>query len=1163
MTLKLWISVLTLIVILPLSISAQAEEIDTSRSNYALLWEISGNGLAAPSYLFGSMHVRYNAVFEFPDSLYTCLQTCDAIANEVHLDSAMQRFYEVYYGREELEVDSSYIKLTAQKSAKTDSLDQLYELDHPAEDFDIRDFFKGLVRLDDIEERGFQRTMLDAHLVEKARALGLRQYGLEDMDEHMYEPEYRATISPTPLKSFLFGNNFNTLLDIYYQGDIAAVEKFMRASPGAGSQFALIPRNYIMCNSMETIMRDKEERLFTVVGAAHLPGSEGVIQILKDRGYTLRKVEATFTGLRDSFQIEEKARIWQKKTAADQTYTYALPWSFEYQQIDGSSQSFYASDIGQGLNYLVMKTALLPDQYEGFDKWFFEEDGYEIEEKEEIVHQGIEGHSYLMKRPGFEPEHYLGYTFIADQELYYLQIGSYKKEELSSNPNVDQLLEQFEVIQFNNGKWVSVVDTLGGFRVRLPSNYNYTRSYRNDTYDYAKAEDYPLHIYRAGFNEEKASVWVHYYDLKTGTTPISPTTRLNEAKAELTEQYGLEFEVINRKNRNGITEWELESDYPSLNIKVKIKLIVRGNRLYQISRLDTPGGKLTKKFWPSFQLLPLSASPLVTSELLADGQVSCQLPANYTVRKDNFIPMLDLPTERYLIDAQDEAAAANYQLEINRLPTLFGTPDTTKVLDYLLDGFVLEEDSVHHKERVLIQGQYPGIELYVQNSSYELDQLIQVYVADNYWIKKKVYADSAYLFSTNVNRFFNGDHWQKDTTRNSSLVDRTAQIINAFSSTDSMTVESAFKAFKTELNITKDNVADFADLLLDNHWEEIHQDPDKLRAAILNGIRQNSDNPNEVLALLFGRAKENTALKNAILSHLSTGLGDDTKLKSQYFSLLQSDELVSANADDFLFAPYQFDLALFLEDWSYFESLLVARQEPLFVWKKAAQILQADSLNQAPILAAEQQFFTRALERMQGDSLSASELAIVLDLLMELPSNINMNEQVNQLFEEQEITPKTVLRAEFLLSKGVKLPKRSIKEIVSKRELRVDLIRMLNQHDQLQLLPKNSYDQLEIAMTLFKEKLKVEELGEISDISFLDTQKVLHEGEPQLVYVFSFKLEEEENLLGIAGFFSTNRKEKTFADNQWVNYTLYSIPSRRRFNKVNQLVKEMSYSSFE
>ena len=52
------------------------------KSYQGLLWEISGNGLNTPSYLYGTMHVSNKLAFNVSDSFYLCLNKVDAIALE-------------------------------------------------------------------------------------------------------------------------------------------------------------------------------------------------------------------------------------------------------------------------------------------------------------------------------------------------------------------------------------------------------------------------------------------------------------------------------------------------------------------------------------------------------------------------------------------------------------------------------------------------------------------------------------------------------------------------------------------------------------------------------------------------------------------------------------------------------------------------------------------------------------------------------------------------------------------------------------------------------------------------------------------------------------------------------------------------------------------------
>src|ERR1700712_5953075 len=58
-----------------------------NNSSYpSLLWEITGNGLIKPSYLFGTMHVSNKMVFHLSDSFYNAIKNTDAVALELNPD---------------------------------------------------------------------------------------------------------------------------------------------------------------------------------------------------------------------------------------------------------------------------------------------------------------------------------------------------------------------------------------------------------------------------------------------------------------------------------------------------------------------------------------------------------------------------------------------------------------------------------------------------------------------------------------------------------------------------------------------------------------------------------------------------------------------------------------------------------------------------------------------------------------------------------------------------------------------------------------------------------------------------------------------------------------------------------------------------------------------
>src|SRR6478672_107084 len=73
---------LLIVAIFPFLLFAQPKIKD--KKYQSLLWEISGNGLKKPSYLFGTMHVSNKLAFHLSDSFYNAIQHTDMVALELN-----------------------------------------------------------------------------------------------------------------------------------------------------------------------------------------------------------------------------------------------------------------------------------------------------------------------------------------------------------------------------------------------------------------------------------------------------------------------------------------------------------------------------------------------------------------------------------------------------------------------------------------------------------------------------------------------------------------------------------------------------------------------------------------------------------------------------------------------------------------------------------------------------------------------------------------------------------------------------------------------------------------------------------------------------------------------------------------------------------------------
>src|SRR5215211_4737502 len=73
----------------------------------SLLWEITGNGLKKPSYLFGTMHVSSKMVFNLSDSFYLAIRRADVVALETNPESWQEDMYNFNFSNSGNE--SSYV----------------------------------------------------------------------------------------------------------------------------------------------------------------------------------------------------------------------------------------------------------------------------------------------------------------------------------------------------------------------------------------------------------------------------------------------------------------------------------------------------------------------------------------------------------------------------------------------------------------------------------------------------------------------------------------------------------------------------------------------------------------------------------------------------------------------------------------------------------------------------------------------------------------------------------------------------------------------------------------------------------------------------------------------------------------------------------------------
>jgi len=139
---------------------------------------------------------------------------------------------------------------------------------------------------------------VDNHFYKKARAVGKRISGLESLDDHIsvldrLSPKTQETLLLETIKEpTKFGREFKQLVKTWHVGDVedleVVVEDF-KDNPEV-HKILIEERNQKWFPKIQSFLTKKENYL-VIVGAAHLVGEEGLVNLAMENGYEIRRMD--------------------------------------------------------------------------------------------------------------------------------------------------------------------------------------------------------------------------------------------------------------------------------------------------------------------------------------------------------------------------------------------------------------------------------------------------------------------------------------------------------------------------------------------------------------------------------------------------------------------------------------------------------------------------------------------------------------------------------------------------------------------------------------------------------------------------------------------------------------------------------------------------------
>lgn len=283
---------ITLILLLALlNICTVAQSIKENEKT--LLWEVSGKNIKAPSYLFGTIHIMCPGDLKVNEVLKQKFLTTQQLFLELKMDEPGMMM-EMMQGMKMK--DSSTIKGLLGKTSY-DSINTIFKKSTGIP-LDILNTTKPILVVSmiypfllgctpDSWESTFQKMAKEQH----KPLLGLEKLS-EQMNvlESIPYKEQAEMLAKTLFQMDSAKNVFLNMLEVYKQKDVAALYKLTTSD----EDFGMYERDLLENRNqkwIKTITTQAETiPTFFAFGAAHLGGNQGIINLLRKEGYSVKPI---------------------------------------------------------------------------------------------------------------------------------------------------------------------------------------------------------------------------------------------------------------------------------------------------------------------------------------------------------------------------------------------------------------------------------------------------------------------------------------------------------------------------------------------------------------------------------------------------------------------------------------------------------------------------------------------------------------------------------------------------------------------------------------------------------------------------------------------------------------------------------------------------------
>ncbi|KAA2216156.1 TraB/GumN family protein [Chryseobacterium sediminis] len=272
------------------TITAKAQNTNTNNEN-SLLWEVSGNGLSKPSYITGTFHILCSKDFEIKPKVWNALNKSESFVMEINYtdQNEMASIQKMMTADKKISE-----QLTPEEAKNLDKILTDYGTNLKNVDSQSSTALYSLVATKAIPCPQNEVKMYEIELLKTALKNKKSVSGLEKVDDQTHAISQAYDLKET-ISQLKLGNEYavaaKKMTEAFKNENLRELDlliknpKFMDKRQ---EKLVLTDRNKKWVEKMPEMMKNQSS--FFAVGSGHLWGENGLINLLKAKGYTVKPV---------------------------------------------------------------------------------------------------------------------------------------------------------------------------------------------------------------------------------------------------------------------------------------------------------------------------------------------------------------------------------------------------------------------------------------------------------------------------------------------------------------------------------------------------------------------------------------------------------------------------------------------------------------------------------------------------------------------------------------------------------------------------------------------------------------------------------------------------------------------------------------------------------